>query len=60
VRQGNSGGPVVDGEGRVLTTVFAGSTEPGARGGFGVPNAEVREALSAAAAGPVSTGPCTT
>jgi hypothetical protein len=60
VRKGNSGGPVVDGAGRVLATVFAGSTEPGARGGFGVPNAEVREALAAAAAGrPVSTGPCT-
>ncbi len=58
VRAGNSGGPVVDGRGRVLTTVFA-RTGSGPAGGYGVPNAVVRSALSAAAGGaPVTTGPC--
>ena len=37
VRSGNSGGPIVDGDGRVLTTVFASTTE-GRPGGYGVPN----------------------
>jgi S1-C subfamily serine protease len=58
VRAGNSGGPVVDGRGRVLTTVFA-RTGSGPAGGYGVPNAIVRGALTTAAAGlPVGTGPC--
>lgn len=58
VRSGNSGGPVVDGSGRVLTTVFAATTS-GPRGGFGVPNRVVRGALAAAArSGPVSSGAC--
>ena len=56
VRSGNSGGPVVDGDGRVLTTVFA-ATTTGKAGGYGVPNAIVAGAL-AAAGGEVSTGPC--
>jgi Trypsin-like peptidase domain/Colicin V production protein len=56
VRPGNSGGPMVDGEGRVVTTVFAATTR-GPRGGYGVPNTVVRRALSDAG-GPVSTGPC--
>jgi S1-C subfamily serine protease len=56
VRPGNSGGPMVDDRGRVLTTIFAATTR-GARGGYGVPNAEVRKALARAGA-PVSTGPC--
>ena len=56
VRSGNSGGPMVDGEGRVVTTVFAATTR-GPRGGYGVPNPVVRRAL-ADADGPVSTGPC--
>jgi S1-C subfamily serine protease len=56
VRSGNSGGPLVDGAGRVLTTVFA-STESGRPGGFGVPNSVVREAL-ADSSHDVSTGPC--
>ena len=56
VRSGNSGGPMVDGQGRVLTTVFAATTS-GPRGGYGVPNDVVRRALRR---GPerVSTGPC--
>jgi S1-C subfamily serine protease len=56
VRSGNSGGPMVDGRGRVLTTIFA-ATTTGPRGGFGVPNAAVRDALAGARA-PVATGPC--
>jgi S1-C subfamily serine protease len=56
VRSGNSGGPMVDGAGRVVTTIFAATTS-GPRGGYGVPNGIVREAL-ANAAGAVSTGPC--
>ena len=56
VRPGNSGGPMVDGEGRVVTTVFAATTR-GPRGGYGVPNAVVRRALRGAG-GPVDTGDC--
>jgi len=56
VRSGNSGGPMVDGRGRVVTTIFAATTS-GPRGGYGVPNAVTREAL-AGARGPVSTGEC--
>ena len=56
VRSGNSGGPMVDGRGRVVTTIFAATTS-GPRGGYGVPNSITREAL-AGAAGRVSTGPC--
>jgi S1-C subfamily serine protease len=58
VRPGNSGGPAVDGEGRVATTVFAATTGGGPEGGYGVPNEIVRSALDGAD-GPVSTGPCT-
>lgn len=58
VRSGNSGGPVVDGRGRVVTTVFAARTS-GQRGGYGVPNAVVREALAGGGRRPVSSGPCT-
>jgi S1-C subfamily serine protease len=56
VRSGNSGGPMVDGAGRVVTTIFAATTS-GPRGGYGVPNAIVRDAL-ARAGRPVDTGPC--
>ncbi len=58
VRPGNSGGPVVDTAGRVLTTVFAATV--GANGppsGLGVPNSRVARALERAG-GPVDTGPC--
>ncbi len=56
VRSGNSGGPMVDGRGRVVTTIFAATTN-GPRGGYGVPNAITREVL-AGAREPVDTGPC--
>jgi S1-C subfamily serine protease len=55
VRRGNSGGPAVNADGEVETTVFA--ARIGARGGYGVPPSIVREAL-ARVRGPVSTGPC--
>jgi S1-C subfamily serine protease len=58
VRSGNSGGPVIDGRGRVLTTVFASTTGGGPRGGYGVPDSIVQEAL-ARADERVDTGPCT-
>ncbi len=59
VRSGNSGGPMVDADGLVVTTVFAATTS-GPRGGFGVPNSIVRSALErAAGSNGVSTGPCT-
>jgi S1-C subfamily serine protease len=58
VRSGNSGGPMVDKDGEVVTTVFAATTS-GPRGGFGVPNEIVRDALQRAqGSNGVSTGPC--
>jgi S1-C subfamily serine protease len=57
VRSGNSGGPVVDGDGAVQTTVFAASTEKGPASGLGVPNAIVERGLDDAD-GHVSTGAC--
>jgi S1-C subfamily serine protease len=60
VRPGNSGGPIVEASGRVLTTVFAQATGGGRPGGYGVPNDIVRRRLAAAAppGRRVSTGPC--
>jgi S1-C subfamily serine protease len=57
VKSGNSGGPVIDGKGRVLTTVFASTTGDGPRGGYGVPDSIVRAALGRAGER-VDTGPC--
>lgn len=57
VRSGNSGGPVVDANGRVLTTVFASTVGGGVRAGYGVPDSIVQADL-ARASGPVGTGPC--
>jgi hypothetical protein len=57
VRSGNSGGPMVDSQGRVVTTIFAATVADGGQNGFGVPNSIVRRGL-ARAGGPVNTGPC--
>jgi len=56
VRHGNSGGPVVDGSGRVLATIFAAATSR-RQSGYGVPDSVVRRALQRVR-GPVDTGPC--
>jgi S1-C subfamily serine protease len=56
VRHGNSGGPVVDGRGRVATTVFASATT-GPRGGYGVPNSVTLKALRSIGR-TVGTGDC--
>jgi S1-C subfamily serine protease len=55
VKHGNSGGPAVNENGQVETTIFA--ARIGSRGGYGVPTRIVRQALSRAGS-PVSTGGC--
>ncbi len=57
VRSGNSGGPLVDGRGRVLGTVFAATTR-GTPGGFAVPSAVIEAALREPSPS-ADTGPCT-
>jgi S1-C subfamily serine protease len=57
VRSGNSGGPLVDSQGRAMATVFAATTS-GPPGGFAIPNDVVQEALGATTTS-VDTGPCT-
>jgi len=57
VRSGNSGGPMVDTNGQVVTTIFAAAVSGRERTGFGVPSTIVEQALSRAR-GRVSTGPC--
>ena len=57
VRSGNSGGPMVDGRGRVVTTIFAATVADGGQNGFGVPVSITRKALGRAGK-PVDTGPC--
>jgi len=57
VRPGNSGGPLVDRDGQVVTTIFAASTTPGPHGGFGVANVTVRSDLRRVGS-PVSTEGC--
>ena len=57
VRGGNSGGPVVDADGEVLTTVFATSLASGPASGLGVPNPFVARALRGSLDG-ADTGPC--
>jgi hypothetical protein len=58
VRSGNSGGPLLDGAGRVVGIVFAATTS-GPPGGFAVPVGEVREALHHVSESAVDAGPCT-
>ena len=59
VRPGNSGGPVVNGDGEVVATVFA-SRVDSKDSGFGIPSQLVQHRLVAAAGRtePVSTGGC--
>jgi S1-C subfamily serine protease len=57
VRPGNSGGPMVNRRGEVVTTVFAATVGGGQPGGYGVPNEIVTRDVGRAS-GPVSTGPC--
>jgi S1-C subfamily serine protease len=64
VRPGNSGGPLVGVDGRVLTTVFAATVGGGPRGGYGVANETVTTVLREASAHEhegtqVGTGRCT-
>ena len=56
VRHGNSGGPTVDVDGAVDSTVFA--ARLGSAGGFGVPSNVVRKVLRGVGAQAVSTGGC--
>jgi S1-C subfamily serine protease len=62
VRPGNSGGPMIDGAGQVVATVFAAITNapPGQAGGFAVPDSVVRRELARALASHhvVSSGHC--
>lgn len=60
VRQGNSGGPLIDSDGRVRSTVFASQSGSDNRRGYGVPGAVIADAISQVNTGvPVSTGACT-
>ncbi len=56
VRPGNSGGPGIDAQGRVRTTVFA--RRPRETGGYGIPADHVRRALAQAGSQPVATTDC--
>jgi S1-C subfamily serine protease len=63
IRPGNSGGPLVDVDGHVLTTVFAATVHSSPRGGYGVANDTVATVLRQAGASvregsQVSTGAC--
>jgi S1-C subfamily serine protease len=60
VRHGNSGGPIVDSEGRVRTTVFAAKSDSDNSRGYGVPGEQIAEALTQVDVNRrVSTGGCT-
>jgi S1-C subfamily serine protease len=64
VRPGNSGGPLIDEGGQVLTTVFAATVGTQPRGGYGVADETVATVLREASTHEregvqVSTGPCT-
>jgi len=56
LEHGDSGGPVVAGNGRVVAMMFAADTAGG--GGFGVPLSAIRAVLAGHLGQPVSTGGC--
>ena len=56
VEPGSSGGPGIDAQGRVRTTVFA--RRPRERGGYGIPADLVRKVIREAGAKPVSATDC--
>lgn len=62
IKHGNSGGPVVDESGHVLTTVFASTIDEQVAGGYGIPNDLVKAAVTRAQGVPddkrVLTGAC--
>jgi S1-C subfamily serine protease len=59
VRSGNSGGPAVNENGQVVSTIFASRADSG-ESGYGIPPSIVNQRIQAAEARsePVSTGPC--
>lgn len=59
VRSGNSGGPAVNAEGEVVSTIFASRADSG-QSGYGIPPGIVVDHLQTAQtrSEPVSTGPC--
>jgi S1-C subfamily serine protease len=60
VRHGNSGGPIVDADGHVRSTVFAAKSDSDNTRGYGVPGEQIAEALQQAdPSREVSTGSCT-
>jgi Colicin V production protein/Trypsin-like peptidase domain len=56
VEHGDSGGPAVDGSGRVQSSIFA--ARLGSASGYGVPPSIIRDDLAHAGTQPVSTGSC--
>lgn len=56
VQHGNSGGPAIDGNGAVESTIFAARVD--AVSGYGVPSQIVSHDLAQAGTAPVSTGSC--
>jgi S1-C subfamily serine protease len=56
VEPGSSGGPGIDAQGRVRTTVFA--RRPGERGGYGIPAELVRKTLAQVGSRPVAATDC--
>lgn len=56
IKHGDSGGPAIDANGAVESTIFA--ARLGAPGGYGVPASVVRRVLDSAGTASVSTGSC--
>ena len=56
IKHGDSGGPAIDANGAVESTIFA--ARLGAPGGYGVPASVVRRVLASAGTASVSTGSC--